>query len=261
MKNFMNCNIDIRDINIACYVPPGAGVPIHRNRPFHGLVLQSSAASNIYEFIGGKTITIDRNEIIYLPKGSDYNAYAVIEEQSSCYAINFQIGNEESFKPFKLRPKNTSVFVEYFKRAEQAWKQKPYNFELKCKAELYNIIFSMQQEFRLGYAGREKQEIIRPAIEYIHSKYTTENISVEYLAELCGITAAYLRQLFKNAYGTSPIKYINNLKIERSKELMESGLYTISESAFLSGFSDISHFSREFKKAEKIPPSEYSKNL
>ncbi len=261
MKNFMDCKFDIQEINIACYVPYGAGVPVHRNRPFHGLVLQYSASSNIYEFIGGKTITIDRNDILYIPKGSDYNAYAVVDDQSSCYAINFQIGNEEVFKPFKLKPRNTAVFVDCFKRAEQAWRKKPYNYELKCKAELYNIIFSMQQEFRLGYADQEKQKIIRPAVEYIHNKYTSENISVEYLAELCGITATYLRQLFKNVFGTSPLKYINNLKIERSKELIESGIYSISEAAFLSGFSDISHFSREFKKTESVPPSEYRRKL
>ncbi len=261
MKNFMECKFDIQDINMACFVPYGAGVPIHRNRRFHGLVLQHSASSNVYEFIGKKTITIDRNDILYIPKGSDYNAFAVEDGKSCCYAINFQIGNDETFEPFKLRPRNSTVFVECFKRAEQAWKQKPYNFELKCKAELYNIIFCMQQEFRLRYADREKQKIIRPAVEYIHEKYTTENISIEYLAELCGITAAYLRQLFKNVYGTSPVKYINNLKIERSKELIESGIYSISEAAFLSGFSDISHFSREFKKSEKNSPSEYRKKL
>ena len=257
----MNCKIDVQDINIACYLPPGSGVPIHRSRPFHGLVLQHSDIANVYDFLGGRTITIDRNEIIYIPKGSDYNAYPVEGDSSSCFCINFQIDNDETFSPFKLKPRNAGLFVDCFKRAEQAWSHKPFNYELKCKAELYNIIFAMQQEYRLGYAGGEKKDIIRPAVEYIHNKYMSESISVEYLAELCGITTVYLRQLFKMIYGTSPLKYINNLRIERSKELIESGLYSLSEAAYLSGFSDICHFSREFKKAEKISPSEYRKRI
>ena len=257
----MNCKFDIKDITVSCYLPPGSGVPIHRNRPAHGLVIQYSEVGNVYEFIGGQTITIDRNDIIYIPKGSDYNAYPAGENISSCFCINFQIDNEESFMPFKFRPRNSGLFIESFKRAEQAWSRKPFNFELKCKAELYNIIFAMQQEYRMGYAGGEKRDIIRPAVEYIHNKYTTESISVEYLAELCGITTVYLRQLFKKVYGTSPLKYINNLRMERSKELIRSGMYSLNEASLLSGFSDACHFSREFKKSEKVSPSEYRKNL
>lgn len=56
-----------------------------------------------------------------------------------------------------------------------------------------------------------------------------------------------------------PIKYINNLKMTRAKELLSSGMYTVSEVCFLSGYKDESYFSREFKKHFNLSPREYTK--
>ncbi|MBQ8232699.1 MAG: helix-turn-helix domain-containing protein [Lachnospiraceae bacterium] len=50
-------------------------------------------------------------------------------------------------------------------------------------------------------------------------------------------------------------KYINNLKISRAKELLSSGMYTVTQAAEMSGYTDVSHFSREFKKATGAAPS------
>ena len=65
-------------------------------------------------------------------------------------------------------------------------------------------------------------------------------------------------QLFKKFYGVTPIKYINQLKLKRAKELLYSGMYSVSEAAYHSGFSDLSHFCRFFKKNIGVLPSEYA---
>jgi AraC-like DNA-binding protein len=70
------------------------------------------------------------------------------------------------------------------------------------------------------------------------------------------ITPEYLRKIFKYFYGTSPINYINNLKLTYAQELLSSGLYTVTEVAFSSGFQDVCHFSRVFKKATGKTPTQ-----
>lgn len=96
-----------------------------------------------------------------------------------------------------------------------------------------------------------------PAVDYIHTHYTTELLSVASLAEMCHMSPENFRSLFRIFYGTSPVKYINHLKMTRATELIDSGLYSISQAAILSGYNDVSHFSREFKKTMGVSPSEY----
>lgn len=96
-------------------------------------------------------------------------------------------------------------------------------------------------------------------MQYIHQNYTHENISIAKLADLCGVSKVYLRKLFHLVCGTSPIKYINNLKLLRAKELIDSGEVSVGTAALQAGFFNTSYFSREFKKEFGMPPTEYGK--
>lgn len=253
MKNFMEYNFNIDKIVLACYLPPGIGSPVHKNRQTHGLAFYPSG-ERCFQF-EEISIYVKPGEIIYLPKGSDYSVQS--DEKGSCYAINFDIAETVDFKPFVFTVKNKSLFGESFKKAEAVWRSRAVGFEMKCKSELYNIIYNMQTESALGYIPKGTAEIITPAIEYIHNSYTEDNISISYLAKICSVSETYFRQIFGKIYGVSPIKYINNLKIARAKELISSGMYLVSEVASLSGFHDESYFSREFKKATGVSPKNY----
>ena len=130
---------------------------------------------------------------------------------------------------------------------------------MKCKSELYSILFHMQREYELGYTPTTQSGILRPALEYIHNHYTEGNLGISKLANLCGISEPYFRKLFLRSYGVSPLKYIAQLKLARAKELIESGLYPIHEVAALSGFQNECYFSREFKHHFGSAPSKFKK--
>ncbi len=251
MNEFMKHNFIIDKIILACEVVGKSGTPIHKNRPSHGLVFFLS--KHQYNFDDDTTLTVDKNEIIYLPK---YSSYSVVSEKGGCFAINFDFLGQKIFKPFVFKPKNLSI-LEYFKKAKRFWASKLPAYEIKCKAELYNILYNMQSEFSANYINKDKQKLISPAVEHIHLNYTSGVISVEHLAELCDVTPEYFRKIFKYFYGSSPLQYINKLKIERAKELLSSNLFSVSEVSELCGFIDASHFSRVFKKLTGVPPSHF----
>ena len=115
----------------------------------------------------------------------------------------------------------------------------------------------MQNEYLLNYVSKSTVKKLNPAIEYIHKEYTKDNISIPYLASLCDMSEILFRRHFKNATGLSPLKYINNLKIENAKELLASKSCNVSKAAELSGFHDECYFSREFKKATGASPKNY----
>lgn len=257
MKNFMRYNFNIDKIVLSCFVPKNTGNNIHRNRASHGLAFHISGMRT-YFFKTGEIIKVEANDIIYMPKHSDYDVMS--ESPGECYAINFDIPETVAFKPFVIKVKNSNYFLDCFKNTEKVWKSKEPGYEIKCKANLYNILYKLQQQY-FSYISSKKEKIIQPAVDYIHSKYTETPLRISELSAMCNITPEYFRFIFKNIYGMSPNAYINKLKISRAKELLSSKLYSVTEVCFMSGFNDVSHFSREFKKDTEISPSEFKRLL
>ena len=68
----------------------------------------------------------------------------------------------------------------------------------------------------------------------------------------------YLRRRFKAAYGMTPQDYLLQLRLENAKNLLSqvnSGKFSVSDAAYLSGFYDPQYFSRAFKKYTGNAPS------
>ena len=255
MENFFEYNFNINQIVLACYVPKGEGVSTHKNRASHGLVLHISGREK-YIFEGNNILYTGKNDIILLPEHSNY---IVKEEcQNDCYAINFKIADAVNFEPFVFNIGD--LVTDMFKSAEKAFRFKSSGYEMQCKAHLYSIICSMLREYEKKYVPQSTVHIIAPAIDYIHKNYTSENINVDYLANLCGISTTYLRNIFLKCKNTTPLKYINNLKLSRAKELIVSDYYSIPKISELSGFSDESYFCRYFKKMTGMTATEYRQN-
>lgn len=252
MENFMKHSFTIGQITFANIVKAGTGAMVHKNRKSHGLALFLGGERTFY--FDNKKIKVEGNTIVYFPKGSNYT----IKEQASfdCYAINFEMPDAAIFAPFSFKVKNAGAYIESFKQARRHQAQKQTGYDAKIKSELFNIIYNMQSEHQIPYAS---SKVIEPAVNYIHQNYYKENISIPHLADLCGISSVYLRNIFTKKYAVSPVKYINDLKMTRAKELLSSQFYTVREVCFLSGYHDESYFSREFKKHFDITPSEYMK--
>lgn len=240
----------ISKIDFACLVEAGKGNMIHKNRSSHGVAL----------FLGGKRtfyfddakLNVTKNTVVYFPKGSNYTIKET--ESSDCYAINFQMNDSDDLKPFAFKIKNFDLFLQCFKIGQKYFLRKTLGWDTKIKSELYNIIYNMQSEFNLPYGNLS---VIQPAIDFIHSNYYKEKISVAYLAQLCKISTVHLNNTFIKIFAMPPNKYINTLRMNRAKELLTSQMYTIHEVCFMSGFNDESYFSREFKKWFNKTPNKF----
>lgn len=243
------CNVN--KIFFACFVAKGNGTPVHKNRAFHGIVLCTSGETE-YSFEGDKSFKGTENDVLYLPKGSSYTVG--ITPESSCFCINFDLAENTYIRPFLMKMRNFGKVRELFKSAESVWTKKAPGFECKCKSVLYGIFYEICAEMNNGYISSKSFGLIEPALEQIHSHYFDGRTDIPYLAELCGISQTYFRTTFFKRCGTSPVKYINRLKLERARELIGSGGYSVKDAALLSGFTDESYFSREFKRHFGLSP-------
>jgi YesN/AraC family two-component response regulator len=76
------------------------------------------------------------------------------------------------------------------------------------------------------------------------------------------INPSYLSREFSKYFGDLSFgEYIRKMRIEKAQELMNDAAYSLTEIAYLTGFSDQSHFTRIFKKHTGQSPSEYKKKL
>ena len=144
MKSFMQYPFAIDHIDVIVYVGLGQGRPVHRDRPHHGIVIQKEGTV-CYTFEDHKTIRLQKNEMIYLPRGSNYRVHAERDGVGTggCYAINFTTSDNFADEPFAFRPSNPSSYLEHFRTAERAWKMRRPGDSLRCMAELYSILSAM----------------------------------------------------------------------------------------------------------------------
>lgn len=256
MKRFLSKDVCVTKIRLACSVGADAGAPIHKKRPAYGFVYYTEGADR-YEFSTGEVITARAGDMLLLPRGTSYTVSEL--SPSFCYAINFDISEQTTHAPFLLSVKNGADVGGAFVAAERAWRHKGAGYEAECRAQLYHVLSHLQKEHQAVYLGKEKHALIAPAVERIHADYAGDGVSIAALAALCDITPEYFRAIFRGIYHTSPLKYINDLRLSRAAELIASGEYSVSDAARRSGFSDPAHFSRAFKKHFGVPPVAYKK--
>ena len=82
-------------------------------------------------------------------------------------------------------------------------------------------------------------------------------VRCEDLPTLAGVNKTTLISIFKEVYGTTPIRYINRIRLRKAKELLVNTDTSVSEIADLVGFQSIHYFSRFFKAKENCTPMEY----
>lgn len=111
-------------------------------------------------------------------------------------------------------------------------------------------------DVQAGTADLEKTENLSSVKEYIH-KHLTSDLSVECLAELCGMSFSKFNSWFKEQAGLTPHAYIVNQKIDLAKRLLKNPENTITDIAFLLNFSSSDYFSSVFKKYTGCTPTQY----
>lgn len=250
-------NATINHIEVALYVPFGAGTATHIDRPFHGLVFNEENASKVYRFKNGFTLHTPDLCVFYLPKGSSYTAECAPDATGGCYAINFDTCDELSDEPFVIKPRDSQKILKAFKSAAALWQCLDDKRQLNALRKLYDIIFYTIEENEKAYFATSARERIAKAESIIKERFTDSTLKIEELAASCGMSGTYFRRLFSGIHGINPKEYISFLREERAKELLHFGGLTTEEIAHLCGFSDVCHFSREFKSRVGITPAKY----
>jgi AraC family transcriptional regulator, carnitine catabolism transcriptional activator len=86
-------------------------------------------------------------------------------------------------------------------------------------------------------------------------RHRSEPLSVDEIARAVNLSPSYLRRLFQDAMGRSPAQFDRERRLDQARELLMRSFLTVKQVMAEVGWSDPSHFSREFKRRFGVSPT------
>lgn len=100
-------------------------------------------------------------------------------------------------------------------------------------------------------------QMVRQILDIIRRDYA-KNIGVEYLASCVRRTPGYLNTVFRRETGCNLLKYLNQYRLEKARELLSQPEAKVSAISEALGYSTPSYFIMQFKNHFGMTPGEYS---
>lgn len=122
--------------------------------------------------------------------------------------------------------------------------------------ELLRFIF---QQNLSGMNNDDIRTAVKRSIEHLQQHYQS-TWTVEQLAGLAQVARWSYTRMFKDMTGLIPLEYLNGIRIDRAKELLQKTDERLFHIAHHVGFSNEYYFSRRFKQAVGISPGQYRRN-
>ncbi len=213
----------------------------------------------------GKIYSINKGGMIIFNPGDNHGCQDISQESFSYIGLNISkkimenVCREITGK--KIQPYFSATLIE--------------SPELKyCFSSLHSLIMNKSEEF-------EKEELFLLIIDVLINEYSviinsdttlyseeiervcefvsknySSHITLEQLCSCANLSKSTLLRVFTKVKGVTPYRYLQSVRIEKAKSLLEKGVSPI-DTAQLTGFSDQSHFTNSFTSFIGITPSAY----
>lgn len=162
--------------------------------------------------------------------------------------IQFAIEELSAQEPDQMLAK--SYLFALYSEIVRFWRRNPYSL-----AGESNIPSASEKQ--PPFSGADML-IIAPALSYIEDNYMNK-FPIEQLAEICHLSPTHFRRIFQSVMRTSPLHYLNTIRIMNACNLLTNTNYTILTISEMTGFSTLSNFHRQFSRMMSLSPTEYRK--
>lgn len=127
-------------------------------------------------------------------------------------------------------------------------------FEIDNDEKPINLISEVFYEERPN--PNSQLETIKPAIKYIN-EHLKNNISLNALAKLCGISQSHFSALFIECMKVSPIDFLIKKRLDYACKLLKETSMSVVSISMSIGYTDSSYFNRLFKKKIGLTPLQF----
>lgn len=164
--------------------------------------------------------------------------------------------------PYVFSPARPERFHQLFFEIISIYQKKEYNYELHYKAAMLELLALICEQFDPVKAQQPEdgQNTLMAVKSYIDNNYLSL-ITLDLLSSQFYVNKFTLMRGFKSLYRQSIIDYYRGLRAEHAKRALQSTNLSVATIGERMNFSDIYSFSRFFKSAVGISPSEYRKKF
>ncbi|MBE7036673.1 MAG: helix-turn-helix transcriptional regulator [Ruminococcaceae bacterium] len=195
-----------------------------------------------------KSVIVREGEMMFLPKGSQYEYHIISEGDAVCTAINVE-GEFGEAQPtcYSIGEFYDAEYIKY--HFADLWKFGNQAQKYQCYSLLYNLISYLSNIEAQQYQDKKKFEVIQPAVDYLRRHIYDCDLKIDELHKLCGVSDTYFRKIFISKFGTSPKNYIIGKRVSYAKSIIDSGEFsTVKELALMAGYKDPLYFGKVFKQ-------------
>ena len=238
---------------------------------------------NVVFRIGTKLIEAEAGDFVYIPPTFVFRADAVGSKASLraiCFSSAILESNMENFDAevfymFHIQSMNNitsfkaghpvySVLSKYMQESYDENAAKDLCYKLPICANIYLMMTSLLRYY-CGSKDEQDRMIyhnvlrLRPVMEYIAEHYC-EKIYIEKLADMINVSSDYFTKMFKDSIGTTPIDYINSLRVNESMRLLSESERPMADISEHIGFCNPNYFHKIFKQYMNTSPLAYRKS-
>ena len=246
---------------------------VSEHHPFFELTYVDTGI--LHTEVSGVPYTLREKELILYGPGQFHSQHTDNDQSVSYVTIHFQMDGEDPHSGEQLSevllnkvfPYNKKIYTLIKTMVQESSSGAPYADSLMLCLLTEIVIRLLQSQYvftasppagvaRQNYRDELFEEILLYIERNIH-----EPITVAEICQQFSISRSSLQLLFKNAVDQSPKKYISDLKLEKSRQMLRENRYTVSEISLKLGYSSIHYFSNAFTQKYHISPSEYAKRI
>lgn len=235
---------------------------IFPGHPYSKIIFIQKGQGQFY--FGNEFLPVQENDLLLV--NPDKQKFSVDVRQNPLDFIilgieNLSFTNEanEVISPFTRLLLSSEVCLSLMQMLIREVENHSEFYEEACRHYLNLILIEIQRETNIRYDSPSKEKINKDCTfvkDYLDTHFT-ENITLDMLSKESKMNKYYLVHSFTKHFGCSPISYLNEKRIEESKNLLETTNHSIASIASMIGFSSQSYFSQSFKKNTFMTPNEY----
>jgi len=216
--------------------------------------------------IENNTILSKENAFILFPKGAPQEYRAVKKFKNSF--LHFSADDDDFIEKYNIPvnqivyPSNTEPINDIFKQIYVEFCVKNIHYIEKADCLIKQLFIEFSRQLQSSSYGLNKnfnlfEQFHKARVEIltnIEKDWTAESMS-----SLTNLGTSQFYKYYQHFFSRSPKSELLEARITKAKYLLKVDGLPVNQAATLSGFNNLSHFSRYFKKTCGITPLEYSK--